>query len=134
MERRYLIDTCTFIWYISGNKRVKKFIEDIESSNGNFAISVESLKELAFLLQSGKIKMDFDFKKLIKLLQERKITIQSFSEYELECLFKLPFFKDHADPVDRQIIATAIANHRTLISGDKMFPQYSKCGLHFISI
>jgi PIN domain nuclease of toxin-antitoxin system len=40
--------------------------------------------------------------------------------------------KDHRDPVDRLIIAQAIAEKTPVISSDRMFEHYRKQGLDFI--
>ena len=132
--KRYLLNTYTLIWYIDDDKRIKQIKEDIEYYQGNFAVSVESLKELVYLVQSEKIKLDIDFEKLMKLLQKGSISILPFENHELQCLFKLPFFRENSDPTDRHIIATAIANNRMLISGDSRFPIYAKAGLHYMKI
>lgn len=132
--KRYLLDTCALIWYIDNNKRIKPIAEDIEYYQGDFAVSIESLKEFVYLMHSGKLKFEIDFKKLVSALEKGNISILPFHEHELKCLFKLPFFKEHPDPTDRQIIATAIATKRTLISGDSRFPLYNKAGLSYKEI
>ncbi|MDR3047454.1 MAG: hypothetical protein LBU51_07585 [Bacteroidales bacterium] len=75
--------------------------------------------------------MQIDADKLVQVLNKGNITILKFDEYEVYCLFKLPFYKTHTD---RNIIATAISTNRTLISGDTHFYHYEKSGLRFMKI
>ena len=46
--KRYLLDTCTLIWYLEDNKRVKDISEDIEYFYGDFAVSMESFLQKSF--------------------------------------------------------------------------------------
>jgi len=132
--KRYYIDTCVLKWLLEGNKRVKKLSENIEYCQDNFAISMEVIKEFANLLAAGKLKMDYDEKKLIKKLTELGIKICTFEEKHLKYIFELPYFPEHGDQNDRNIIAHTIADKRTLISGDGNFSLYERAGLKFLEI
>ena len=132
--KRYLLDTCAIKWHLEANKRINSLAEDIEYYQGDFAVSMESIKELVYLIQSGKLKLEFDFATFMKALEKDNISIIDFSTDALKTLFSLPFYKDHPDPTDRHIIATAITQHRILISGDSMFEKYTDCGLKYMQI
>jgi len=132
--KRYFLDTCVLIWLIDGDKRVKNVAYDIKYYQGNFAVSIEVLKEFANLLASEKVKMAYDDKKLIAELASLGIEICNFDKKHLKSLFDLPYFKIHSDPTDRNIIAHAIADKRILISGDGNFALYEKAGLKFLEV
>ena len=132
--KRYLLDTCAIIWHMDNHKRMKSLAEDIEYYQGDFAVSMETIKELVYLVQSGKVKLKLDFEKFTKMLEKDNISIVDFNIDALKTLFSLPFYKDHPDPTDRHIIATAITQHRILISGDSMFEKYTDCGLKYMQI
>ena len=132
--KRYLLDTCALAWYFVKNERMDTLGEDIEYYRGDFAISMDSVKELVYLLQYGKMQLGMDFKSLIELLISLNIGIIDFGMDCLNVLSSLPACKNHTDPTDRHIIATAIAKRRILISGDKKFGQYVKNGLTFLEI
>ncbi|MDR3047455.1 MAG: hypothetical protein LBU51_07590 [Bacteroidales bacterium] len=53
---RYLFDTCALIWYLEDKKRIKPISDDVEYYQGDFAISIDSIKEFIYSVQSGKIK------------------------------------------------------------------------------
>jgi PIN domain nuclease of toxin-antitoxin system len=132
--KRYFIDTCTLIWLLEGKKRVNDVAYDIEYYQGNFAVSIEVLKEFANLLSAKKITIDYDYEKLIKRLANSGIEVCTFDKKHLKCLFDLPYFSEHGDQTDRNIVAHAIADKRTLVSGDRRFSFYEKHGLNFLEI
>jgi len=132
--KRYFIDTCVLKWLIERNKRVKKIADDMKYYQGDFAVSIEVIKEFANLLASKKLQMDVDERKLIKTLTELGIGICTFEKKHIKYIFDLPYFPQHTDPTDRNIIAHAIADKRTLISGDRNFSLYENAGLKFLEI
>ena len=132
--KRYYIDTCVLIWLIDGYKRVKFIAHDIENYQGNFAVSMEVIKEFANLSAAGKLKTQFTHKQLVEKLASIGMEICNFEKKHLKYLFDLPYFKQHTDPTDRNIIAHAIADKRILISGDGNFALYENAGLKFLEI
>ena len=132
--RRYFIDTCVLIWLIENNKRVRKVASDIKYYQGDFAISIEVVKEFANLLATEKLKMDYDEKKLIRKLMELGIEVCYIEKKHLKYIFELPYFPEHGDQNDRNIIAHAIADKRILISGDTRFALYETAGLKFLEV
>lgn len=123
--KRYLLDTCVLIWLLKQDNRVKDIAEDINYYQGDYAISSESVIELLYLIQSGKMKIDVSFDELIKILQSKNIRIYETDRELLNVLSSLPFFKTHPDPFDRVIVSQAISENRTLISGDHNFTLYN---------
>lgn len=121
---RYLLDTCVVIWFLEENPRIKDLIEDITYFQGDYGISIESLKEYLYLTQSGKLKTNVTYPMLLNTLRENGISIYPIEDGTLETLYKLPFFANHPDPSDRIIIAQSIYDNRTLISGDHNFMLY----------
>ena len=127
--RRFLLDTCVLIWLLKDDRRIKDIKEDIEYFQGDYAISVESLKEYLYLVQSGKLKTDVTFDELLKGLKGQQISVLSYERDALQELSRLPFVKTHPDPSDRAIIAQAISDNRILITGDRKFVNYPKLKL-----
>ena len=132
--RRYYIDTCVLIWLIDGHKRVKNIAYDIDSYQGDFAVSMEAIKEFVNLSSANKLKTKFTHKQLIEKITSIGMDICVFEKKHLKYLFELPYFKQHADQTDRNIIAHAIADKRILISGDGNFSLYEKHGLKFLEV
>ena len=132
--KRYFIDTCVLIWLIDDAKRIRKIAQNIEYCQGDFAVSMEVIKEFFYLLAFNKIKANIDYDKLINKLVSFGIEICSFEKKHLKYLYDLPTFIEHPDPTDRNIIAHAIADKRILISGDGNFSLYEKYGLKFLEV
>ena len=130
--RRYLLDTCTLIWMLKDYPRIKGVKEEIDCYQGDYAISVGSIKEFVYLIQSGKIKTDISFDELVTALDDKHILICKYDRGTLKVLSELPFFKKHQDPSDRVIIANAIADNRILISGDHNFTLYKDLNLMMV--
>jgi len=132
--KRYFIDTCVLIWLIDGNKRIRKVAENIEYCQGDFAVSMDVLREFLYLKAFNKIKVKTDLDTLIKLIASWGIEVCCFEKKHLKYLYDMPTFKEHTDPTDRNIIAHAIADKRILISGDGNFALYEKHGLKFLEV
>ena len=132
--KRYFIDTCVLIWLIDGNKRVDDVRYDMQYYQGDFFISMESVTEMIYLIQSGKFKINIPITKILNDFKQLNLKILDFDTKALDVLKELPFFKEHKDPTDRKIIAHAIANHYTLISSDDNFPLYEPYGLKYINV
>ena len=132
--KRYFIDTCVLIWLFDDHKRIRKIARDIEYYQGDFAVSMEVLKEFLYLSAFDKIKTDIDYDKLIKKLVSMGIEICPFEKKHLKYVSDMPAFKTHTDPTDRNIIAHAIADKRVLISGDGNFALYEPAGLKFLEV
>lgn len=71
--KRYLLDTCVLIWLLENNPRIKDIVEDITYFQGDFAVSVESIKEYLYLTQSGKLNTTVTYKKLLEVLRKAGI-------------------------------------------------------------
>ena len=132
--KRYIIDTCVFIWILQENKRIDDVYYDMQYYQGDFYISIESISEVVYLMQSGKLKIFTSYNIIFDLLNELNVKILDFDLKALNVLKELPFFKEHKDPTDRKIIAHSIANKCTLISSDKNFPLYEPYGLTYIGV
>ena len=132
--KRYIIDTCVIIWILQESKRVADIYYDMQYYQGDFYVSMESVTELVFLIQSGKLKITIPISTLLQYFEQLNLKILHFDENALKVLFTLPFFKQHNDPTDRNIIAHAIASNCNLISSDDNFPLYEPYGLSYIEV
>jgi PIN domain nuclease of toxin-antitoxin system len=132
--KRYYIDTCVLIWLFEDNKHVRKVADDMKYYQGDFAVSINVLQEFANLLTIGKIEIKFTLKELFEKIAEFGIEICPFEKKHLKYIFELPYFTEHGDQNDRNIIAHAIADKRILISGDTRFSLYETAGLNFLGV
>ena len=133
-RERYLLDTCALIWLLQGHERIKSFVEKTKDYYPDWAVSMDSLKEISYKIAGGKLIINYTYRQTIELLKEYDIKICIFGMKELDTLEKLPFYKKHKDPHDRNIIATAITENRTIVTGDGDFHLYQEDGLSLLEI
>jgi PIN domain nuclease of toxin-antitoxin system len=132
--KRYIIDTCVFIWILQENKRIDDVYYDMQYYQGDFFISMESVAEMIYLIQSEKFKINISITKILNDFKQLNLKILDFDLKALNILKEFPFFKEHKDPTDRKIIAHAIANNCILISSDSNFSLYKPYGLTYIEV
>lgn len=120
---RILIDTHTFIWFTSGDKKLSnKGIKIINDINNEVLISIVSLWEIAIKSSLGKLKINGRFEDTELYLASNNINILPITLNHLIQVNNLPF--ENRDPFDRMICAQAICEKMNLISIDTVFDKY----------
>jgi len=118
-----LIDTHALIWYIEGNKKLRKYVVSIiENTENTIFVSKASLWEMAIKISLKKLEMSIPFNELEKFLEENEFAILDYTFDHLNTLLKLPFH--HSDPFDRLIISQAITDDLKIITHDESFALY----------
>jgi PIN domain nuclease of toxin-antitoxin system len=121
---RALLDTNSFLWFISGNEKLsikaRNFIEDFENE---LVLSIASLWEIAIKVSIGKLQLLKHFDILIpEKIEENEIEIFNLELKHFSTMMKLPFH--HRDPFDRIIIAQSITENISVITSDGIFEDY----------
>ncbi|MCD8289834.1 MAG: type II toxin-antitoxin system VapC family toxin [Prevotella sp.] len=137
---RLYLDTNIVIFML--NKDEKSIDDDTQKmllDDGNVLFtSAICVQEIVHLTQTGNLFADKKKKKrqyksqpfdIIDRVKALGIEIVPINELHLRKLQTLPIVHDHRDPFDRLIIAQAIADKATLVSTDRMFPNYVELGL-----
>lgn len=121
---RCLLDSHTFLWFIAGDDRLSERAREVLSDGETEALlSVASLWEIVIKVSLGKLELARPFPELIpQQLDENEIELLPIDPSHLSVLLDLPFH--HRDPFDRLIIAQAISEGLTVLSGDGEFRQY----------
>ena len=122
---RLLLDTHSFLWFITGNEQLsdpaRRLITDLD--NQAF-VSIVSLWEIAIKTSLGKLTLVRPFEELIpEQLTLNSIEVLPIGVPHLSVLITLPWH--HRDPFDRLNIAQALAEDMPVISRDPSFPSYS---------
>jgi len=119
-----LIDTHIFLWFINGDKKLKKSHKEIiESPSNSVFLSTASIWECVIKAQIGKL--EFPEKPSVFLSEKRALhQIESLpiTENTIIKLEELPGL--HKDPFDRIIIAQALENNFRLLTEDKQILDY----------
>jgi PIN domain nuclease of toxin-antitoxin system len=121
---RYLLDSHTFLWFISADPRLSERAQDaISEIQNEVMLSIASLWEIAIKTSLGKLTLGQPFRDLIsRQLLGNEIALLPIDPSHLTILTDLPFH--HRDPFDRLIIAQAMAEGIPVLSGDPEFRKY----------
>ena len=125
---RYLIDTQIAVWAKENNSRLTPAVKSIlENPDNEILVSQLSLIELSVKLKIGKLP-DFivSVETFAEQLSSDGFMLLPISDRHIFSYQQIPLYKDHRDPFDRCIIATAYADGLTLISADEQFELYSE--------
>lgn len=119
---RYLLDTMTVIRHFSGTgtlgNTAQHILDQIETSEDEFFISVVSLMEIMYLSEKKRIPIDLDAT-LTKIESSGIYTIVELSADILRVATSVQFYELH----DRLILATAKWMEIPVISSDGKFPD-----------
>jgi PIN domain nuclease of toxin-antitoxin system len=119
-----LLDTSTFLWFISDSDRLsikaRNYIADLEN---NLILSIASLWEIAIKTSIGKLELLRPFDQLIPAqLEENAIEVLPIKLAHLSNIISLKLH--HRDPFDRLLIAQSITEKIPVITSDAVFTQY----------
>ncbi len=121
---KYLLDTHTFLWWISDAPELTaKARAAIADADNDCFLSMASCWEMAIKSSLGKLSL---IKPVEKFVTEQ-LTANSFSLLSIELrhvakVETLSFY--HRDPFDRLLIAQALTDRLTMISADTVFADY----------
>ncbi len=122
---RFLPDTHTFLWFISGNPKLsdhaRQLIENIENERW---VSIASLWEISIKTSIGKLKLNITFPEIIKdHINGNAMTLLHIKPEHLEIVRSLPFH--HKDSLDCLIIAQSQQENIPVLSRDQVFDDYA---------
>ena len=118
----YLLDTHAMLWYLRDSPELSASAHSLIDKAEYVAVSIASFWEIAIKQSIGKMQFCMTIPELESLCLDRDIQVLPIQSVVLEQIKSLP--KIHADPFDRLIIAQAQIGKMTIITRDKMIPQY----------
>jgi PIN domain nuclease of toxin-antitoxin system len=119
-----LLDTHVFLWLMMGDDRLsQKAREAFLNPQNSIFLSAASFWEVGIKTSLGKLSLKEGWLKGFED-QMKKNTIQWLPIERRHCekVSILPFH--HRDPFDRMLIAQALVEGLTLVSGDHRFADY----------
>lgn len=120
VNKRFLIDTHIFIWWMGKSTKLSKKLFDLLNNPHNIIfLSTISAWEIILKKDKGKLKVPYDIQGGIEASGFPVLTITLPHILGLQ---KLPPL--HNDPFDRMLIAQAQEENLTLITTDKKMTQY----------
>ena len=118
----YLLDTHVMLWYLRDSSELSASAHSLIDKAEYVAVSIASFWEIAIKQSIGKMQFCMTIPELESLCLDRDIQVLPIQSVVLEQIKSLP--KIHGDPFDRLIIAQAQIDKMTIITRDRMIPQY----------
>ena len=121
---RILLDTCEFLWLVSGDSRLPATVASAVRDQGNQVfLNAVSFWEISIKHGLGKLPLPEPPAQFIPLQREiHAIAPLALDEAAVARLSELPAL--HRDPFDRMLICQAQARGLTLASSDPLIRQY----------
>jgi PIN domain nuclease of toxin-antitoxin system len=121
---RYLLDTCTAIWFFEGSETIRgDVLEKLRNHANELLLSDVSILEIVVKHQLGKFPLSKPPSKiLLPLARKHAMSILPLTTDAVFELEKLPLL--HRDPFDRLLIAQARIHGLTLVTPDALIRQY----------
>jgi len=122
---RLLLDTHTFIWYVTDNPRLSANVKLlIEDENNEKLVSIASIWEMAIKHSIGRLNFSLPFMEFVRQqLSVSNIGLLEINLNHIEVVASLPLH--HRDPFDRLIIAQSMAQQIPVLSVDVIFDAYA---------
>ena len=118
----YLLDTHAMLWYLRDSPELSASAHALIDNAEYVAVSIASFWEIAIKQCIGKMQFCMTIPELESLCLDRDIQVLPIQSVVLEQIKSLP--KIHSDPFDRLIIAQAQIGKMTIITRDRIIPQY----------
>jgi len=118
-----LLDTHTFLWAISGDKKLSRRAGEIFVGPSDLWLSVASIWEILIKVQIGKIPLPSPAGPyLVNKMVENRVEVLAISLDHTLRIESLPNY--HNDPFDRMLIAQSLEENLPLVSADQIFERY----------
>ena len=119
---KYLLDTNALLYAFSAPSKLSVRARRIARGEKDLAVSVVSFWEIAIKQSIGKLKFSMTIPELEALCTERDIQVLGITPVAIERIKGLP--QIHGDPFDRLLIAQAQTGNMTIVTCDRIIPQY----------
>lgn len=118
--KRFLLDTHSFLWWITDDKRLgattKKLLSD---GSQTILVSVVSAWEIEIKRQLGKLRFDGDVRAAV---EDSGFVPMHLNYFHTRAVCDLEML--HRDPFDRMLLAQSIVEKSTLITADSAILRY----------
>lgn len=121
---KVLLDTCTFLWIVTGSPRVPARVRDtFQDPAIEVFLSAASAWEIALEHQSGRLPLPAPPDRFVSAQRDAHgMTSLPIDEASALHVIRLPPI--HRDPFDRMLVAQAIVHGMTIVTPDPLVTQY----------
>lgn len=121
---RALLDTHTFLWWVTDDPRLSLRVREIITDGRNdLFFSAASGWEIAIKASLGKVEVPEDLERFLAEQLSRN-AIQVLPIYLNHALHVYTLPVHHRDPFDRLLISQAALEELTVLSADPQFARY----------
>jgi PIN domain nuclease of toxin-antitoxin system len=121
---RLLLDTHVFLWWVTDDDRVSERAATLIADGSNDVyFSAASAWEIAIKAGLGRIELSGDEWALTPAHLERN-AFQALPIHVSHAVEVIALPDIHRDPVDRMLVAQALAEHLTIVSADQELSRY----------
>jgi len=119
-----LLDTSTFLWYVSADKRLPAKARDlIAAAENDVWLSVVSVWEVIVKSELKRLQLPAPAWSYVMAQRERHaVASLALEESALTYLAKLPSV--HRDPFDRMLVCQALAMDLAIVTNDPLIDRY----------
>jgi PIN domain nuclease of toxin-antitoxin system len=121
MTNQYLLDTGTILWAQATPERLPRKVRRIVES-GSSVLSVASYWEVMVKVRKGLLEVGDPVSWWRRTERELSAEVLPVRSGHIDALGSLP--EHHKDPFDRILIAQAIAEGLTIVTGDETLHRY----------
>jgi PIN domain nuclease of toxin-antitoxin system len=121
---KVLLDTCTFLWALSGEPPLPPRIAAVVRDPDNQVfLSAASAWEIAIKYATGRLKLPEHPERFVPAMRaERGFTALAVDEESALHVSRLPSL--HRDPFDRLLVSQAIVHGLTILTPDPVVARY----------
>jgi PIN domain nuclease of toxin-antitoxin system len=123
----YLLDTHSLIWFQENNPKIpEKVMKLIQQPDNVIFFSQVSLFEISIKQKIGKLpNLLAAIEEIYRLAINDGFIFLTIQNQHIYNYNKIPLFKDHRDPFDRLLIATALEESAIILSADEQLGFYA---------
>ncbi len=121
---KVLLDTCTFLWMITGARHVPhRVVELFQSPDNEIFLSAASAWEISVKHGLGKLRLPEPPERFVPTARATYgVATLAIDEESALHASKLPFL--HRDPFDRILISQSIVHGMAILTPDPLITQY----------
>jgi len=121
---KVLLDTCTFLWIITGERRVPpRVVELFQSPDNEIFLSAASAWEISLKHGLGKLRLPEPPERFVPAARATYgVATLAIDEETALHASKLPLL--HRDPFDRILVSQSIVHGMAILTPDPLITQY----------
>jgi PIN domain nuclease of toxin-antitoxin system len=121
---KLLLDTCTFLWALSGEPELPvRIAAMIRDPDNDAFLSAASAWEITVKYAAGKLRLPADPSRFVPAMRvERGFTSLAIDEESALHASRLPSL--HRDPFDRLLVSQAIVHGMIILTPDPIIARY----------